>query len=95
MKVKPDDYLAPEKSNFTTTEEIQAGLERGGNQRSAGTTSDSGDILSANRIKVIAGITTFPTLNQSGDMRYYNANDGKFYHLTSDGQIKEMSEQTL
>ena len=28
-------------------------------------------------------------------MRYYNANDGKFYHLTSDGQIKEMSEQTF
>lgn len=77
----------------TTTEEIQAGLERGA-QTSALPVPQitAGGYYQAPTVKkVISDIATFPTLNQNGDMRYYNAADGKFYRLASDGQIKSMS----
>ncbi len=38
----------------------------------------------------------FPSLSKAGGgLRYYNNSDGKFYHLTADGQIKALSDQTF
>lgn len=37
----------------------------------------------------------YPGFNQSGNMRYYDTADGKFYRLASDGQLKSLSEQTF
>ena len=46
--------------------------------------------------KIINDPVTYPSLSQgSSGLRYYNNSDGKFYHLTSDGQIKALSDQTF
>lgn len=37
----------------------------------------------------------FPGFNQSGNMRYYNTADGRFYRLGSDGELKSLSDQTF
>lgn len=39
---------------------------------------------------------SYPSLSQGGTgLRYYNSSDGKFYRLTSDGQVKSLSDQTF
>ncbi len=38
---------------------------------------------------------SYPSYSQTGNMRYYNPADGKFYRLTSDGQLKSLSDQTF
>ena len=39
---------------------------------------------------------SYASLDQNGNgIRYYDANNGKFYRLTSDGQIKTLSDQTF
>ncbi len=38
---------------------------------------------------------TYPSMNKNGDIRFYNANSGKFYRVTNDGQIKELSSQVF
>lgn len=45
-------------------------------------------------------LTTLPTTytsvnNSSGQMRFYNQNDGKFYQIMSDGSIKTLSDRTF
>ncbi len=46
--------------------------------------------------QIINESVTYPSLSQSGSgLRYYNNSDGKFYHLTADGQIKALSDQTF
>lgn len=45
--------------------------------------------------KVIPEFASYSSLSQAGNIRYYNTNDGKFYTLTSDGQIKSLSDQTF
>lgn len=37
----------------------------------------------------------FPSLSQSGDLRYHNSLDGKFYRITADGQIKELNDKVF
>lgn len=37
----------------------------------------------------------YPGFSQSGNMRYYNNSDGRFYRLADDGQLKSLSEQTF
>ncbi len=45
--------------------------------------------------KIIPENGSNASLNQTGNIRYYNKADGKFYALTSDGQIKSLSDQTF
>lgn len=46
--------------------------------------------------KIISQSANYPSLSQgSSGLRYYNNSDGKFYHLTADGQIKALSDQTF
>ncbi|MFA6547582.1 MAG: hypothetical protein WCT11_01405 [Candidatus Magasanikbacteria bacterium] len=45
--------------------------------------------------KLTSDFVTYPGFSQAGNMRYYNSADGKFYRLTSDGQIKSLSDQTF
>lgn len=46
--------------------------------------------------QIVDQSVTYPSLSQgSGGLRYYNNSDGKFYHLTTDGQIKALSDQTF
>lgn len=46
-------------------------------------------------IKITSDIVNYANFNQTGNARYYNSTDGKFYHLTSDGQIRTLSDQTF
>jgi len=40
--------------------------------------------------------SVFPSLNSSdGNMRYYNSLEGKFYKITTDGSIKNLSDKTF
>ena len=45
--------------------------------------------------QLTSDFVSYPGFSQTGNMRYYNAGDGKFYHLASDGQIKSISDQTF
>ncbi len=36
-----------------------------------------------------------PSLSTNGNLRYYNANDGKFYQVTTNGEIKPLSSQVF
>lgn len=46
--------------------------------------------------EIIKETVTYPSLSQGGSgLRYYSNSDGKFYHLTADGQIKALSDQTF
>ncbi|EKD43239.1 MAG: hypothetical protein ACD_72C00397G0002, partial [uncultured bacterium] len=45
--------------------------------------------------QIITETVAYPSAANNGTFRYYNANDGKFYHLTADGQIKTLSDQTF
>ncbi|MFA6423830.1 MAG: hypothetical protein WCV83_00785 [Candidatus Magasanikbacteria bacterium] len=46
-------------------------------------------------VKLTSEFVSYPGFNQTGNMRYYNATDGKFYRLTSDGKIVSLSDQTF
>ncbi len=39
--------------------------------------------------------TTYPSLSESGNYRYYDATDGKFYRIMPDGSITALSEQVF
>lgn len=39
--------------------------------------------------------TNYVSLNQSGNFRYYNEGDGKFYQLQTDGSTKPLSDQAF
>lgn len=45
--------------------------------------------------KISSDFAVYPSLNQSGNYRYHNAADGKFYKVTTDGTIKEMDDQSF
>ncbi len=45
--------------------------------------------------KITSDISLYPSLNSSGDMRYHNASDGKFYRVAADGSVKEMTDQVF
>ncbi|EKD43760.1 MAG: hypothetical protein ACD_72C00132G0001 [uncultured bacterium] len=45
--------------------------------------------------KIISDSVSYPGYSSTGNIRYYNAADGKFYHLTSDGKINSLSDQTF
>ncbi len=45
--------------------------------------------------QIISETVASPSLNNRGDMRFYNANDGKFYHLEPDGSIKTLSAEVF
>src|SRR3989344_23883 len=45
--------------------------------------------------QVITETATHPSLNASGDFRYYNANNGKFYRVTPTSEIKSLSDQVF
>jgi hypothetical protein len=43
--------------------------------------------------QIMSEAATYPSLNSGGDFRYYNANDGKFYRVLPNGEIKNLSDQ--
>ncbi len=43
--------------------------------------------------QIVSETATYPSLNNGGDFRYYNANDGKFYRVMPNGQIQSLSDQ--
>jgi len=45
--------------------------------------------------QVVSDQISYPSIGTGGNMRYYDVNDGKFYRLASDGQVKAMSGQVF
>jgi hypothetical protein len=45
--------------------------------------------------KITEEKTTYPSLGSGGAMRYYNARDGKFYHVMADGTLKALSDSVF
>lgn len=45
--------------------------------------------------KLTTDNATYASLAQNGTVRYHNASDGKFYHIASDGTVKEMADQVF
>lgn len=45
--------------------------------------------------KVTSDLALYPSFNSSGDFRYHNGADGKFYRIQPDGSIKALSDQTF
>ena len=45
--------------------------------------------------KLNTDYAVYPSANGNGDLRYYNAGTGKFYRLTADGTLQEMSGQVF
>jgi len=88
---------AGERTTPTTTPGAGAQLERGTQTGALPVPQiTTGGYYQAPTVqKIVSALATFPTLNQNGDMRYYDAANGKFYRLDSNGQIKEMSGNTF
>lgn len=45
--------------------------------------------------RVLTETATNPSLSIGGDFRYYSADDGKFYRITPNGDIKQLSDQVF
>jgi hypothetical protein len=45
--------------------------------------------------QIISETATYPSLNNGGEFRYYNANDGKFYRVMPNGSIVSLSNQVF
>ena len=45
--------------------------------------------------QIISETAVQPSLSIGGDLRYYSANDGKFYRVTTNGDIKKLSDQVF
>lgn len=45
--------------------------------------------------KINSDFVSYPGFTQAGNARYYDATNGKFYHITSDGQTRTLSDQTF
>ncbi|MCX6781549.1 MAG: hypothetical protein NTW66_00270 [Candidatus Magasanikbacteria bacterium] len=45
--------------------------------------------------KITNTVTTYPSLAQNGNYRYYDATDGKFYRILPDGTVKTLSDQAF
>lgn len=85
-------------STITGTEITTDQLQRGGitSQLPIPQVAPGGYYQDETVKELIAQPVTYPSLSQSnGDLRYYNSSDGKFYHLTADGQIKTLSDETF
>ncbi|MCX6779957.1 MAG: hypothetical protein NT034_02120, partial [Candidatus Magasanikbacteria bacterium] len=85
-------------STASGTETSTTGLNRGGvtNPLPIPQVTNGGYYQNEPVKKIIDQSVTYPSLSQGGSgLRYYNNSDGKFYHLTSDGQIKPLSDQTF
>lgn len=44
---------------------------------------------------VVSGNVVYPSLDKGGNMRFYNANEGKFYRVLPTGEVKELSGQVF
>ncbi len=45
--------------------------------------------------QIVSETATYPSLSIGGDLRYYSANDGKFYRITPTGDIKQLSDEVF
>ncbi len=45
--------------------------------------------------QIISETAIQPSLSIGGDLRYYSANDGKFYRVTPNGDIKKLSDRVF
>ena len=45
--------------------------------------------------QILAETASYPSVNGGGDLRYYSANDGKFYRITAGGAIQTLSDQVF
>lgn len=107
-RVTPDGALKPGQVATTTPGKLpSAGEREPGTTTTSGTEPGEQQLPTAGYIpqvapsyykptpvnKVTSDYATFTSMDNAGALRYYNAADGKFYHVLSNGQIQEMSDE--
>ena len=106
-RVTPSGVLKPGQVSTTTGKLPSAGGREPGATTTTGTQPGEQGLPSAGYIpqttpgyykstpvnKITSDYAAFPSMDNAGALRYYNAADGKFYQVLNDGKIKEMTDE--